>query len=88
MALQPFLLEILVCPETKANLALAPSELVRQLNAAIEKGALLNRAGERVSPKVEAALVRQDQAVAYPVRDDIPVLLIDEQIDLSQLAQR
>jgi uncharacterized protein len=85
MALQPFLLEILVCPETKANLALAPSELVRQLNAAIEKGKLTNRAGERVSQKVEAALVRQDQEVAYPVRDDIPELLIDEQIALSQI---
>jgi uncharacterized protein YbaR (Trm112 family) len=85
MALQPFLLEILVCPETKANLQLAPSELVRQINAAIEKGSLMNKAGDRVQPKIEAALVRQDNSVAYPVRDDIPVLLVDEQIDLSQL---
>ena len=88
MSLQPFLLELLVCPETKGNLALASSELVRQLNTAIEKGTLLNRAGERVTQKLEAALVRQDQAVVYPVRDDIPELLLDEQIALDQLKAR
>jgi uncharacterized protein YbaR (Trm112 family) len=85
MAVDPFLLEILVCPETKTNVAEAPAELVKKLNALIEKGALQNRAGHKVADKIEGALVRQDNAIAYPVRDDIPVMLIDEQIPLDQL---
>jgi uncharacterized protein YbaR (Trm112 family) len=83
--IDPFLLEILVCPETKANVALAPPELVIALNAAIEKGSLSNRGGKRVTDRVQAALVRQDNEVAYPVRDGIPVMLVDEQIALRQV---
>jgi uncharacterized protein YbaR (Trm112 family) len=83
--IDPFLLEILVCPETKANIALAPPELVLALNAAIEKGSLSNRAGKRITERVQAALVRQDNEVAYPVRDGIPVMLVDEQIALRQI---
>jgi uncharacterized protein YbaR (Trm112 family) len=29
------------------------------------------------------ALVREDGAVLYPVRDGIPVMLIDESVDVS-----
>ena len=83
--LDPFLLEILVCPETKANVSLAPPELVVALNAAIEKGALSNRGGKRVTERVQAALVRQDNEVAYPVRDGLPMMLVDEQISLRQI---
>lgn len=84
MAIDPFLLEILVCPETRANVALAPPELLKTLQAAAEKGTLVNRGGQKV-PKLDAALVRQDNEVAYPVRDDIPLMLVDEQISLRAL---
>ena len=83
--IDPFLLEILVCPETKANVSLAPPELVLALNTAIEKGALHNRSGRRVTERVQAALVRQDNEVAYPVRDGLPMMLVDEQISLRQI---
>lgn len=84
MAIDPFLLEILVCPETRAPVSLAPQELLARLQAAAGKGSLKNRGGHAV-PRLDAALVRQDQQVAYPVRDDIPLMLIDEQIDLGGL---
>lgn len=80
MALDPFLLEILVCPETKANVALAPPAVLEQINAAIKKGGLHNRGGARVTEPLEAALLRQDNEVAYPVRGDLPLMLVDEQI--------
>lgn len=85
MSLDPLLLELLVCPETRSPLTLASPELLKQLNTAIGKGRIENRAGKRVTEKLDAALVRQDNAVAYAVRDDVPVMLIDEQLALSQV---
>lgn len=82
MAVSQELLAILVCPETKQPVALAPTELVDTLNAHIQNGTLKNRAGEVVSAALDAALVREDQHYCYPIRDDIPVMLIDEAIPL------
>jgi uncharacterized protein YbaR (Trm112 family) len=82
MTLEGFLLDILVCPETKEKLELAPRDVVKSLNEAIEKGKLKNRAGKPVREPLDEALLRADRAVAYPVRDDIPILLIDEAIEL------
>ena len=82
MAVSQELLTILVCPETKQPVALAPTELVDTLNAHIQNGSLKNRMGEVVSAAMDPALVREDQRYCYPIRDDIPVMLIDEAIPL------
>ena len=82
MAVSQELLAILVCPETKQPVVLAPTELVENLNTYIQNGILKNRAGEVVSAAMDAALVREDQRYCYPIRDDIPVMLIDEAIPL------
>lgn len=37
----------------------------------------------RLTPPPEAALVREDGRVAYPIRDRIPLLVIDEQLKLA-----
>ena len=86
MALDKFLLDILVCPETKAKVALADDALVAELNRRIEKGALQNRSGQPVKGRIDGALVRADRQVAYVVRDDIPVMLVDEAVPLDQLS--
>ena len=78
------LLDILVCPETKQPLRVADVALLERVNASVQKGSLTNRGGQRVSTPVEAGLVRKDGAVLYPVRDDIPIMLIDESIPLSE----
>ena len=77
------LLEILVCPETKQPLSVADADLLAQLNDAIRKGGVTNRGGQRVSAPLAEGLVRQDGSVIYPVRDDIPIMLIDESISLQ-----
>lgn len=76
------LLDILVCPETKQPVRTAGPELLERLNTAIREGAVTNRGGDTVSEQVTEGLVRKDGSLLYPVRDDIPIMLIDEAIPL------
>ena len=82
MTINEELLKILVCPETKQPVHMMAEAQVSSLNRAIETGTLNNRAGNLVSETIDGALVREDQAVCYPIRDDIPIMLVDEAIPL------
>jgi len=79
------LLKTLVCPETRAPLAVADDELIARLNRQIAAGRLHNRGGQAVRQPFVEGLVRQDRMVFYPIVDGIPVMLIDESIALDQL---
>lgn len=85
VSIHPQLLEILVCPETKEPVTVASQEILNGINNAVERGTLNNRSGEAVKDPVTEGLVRADGEVFYPVRDGIPIMLIDESIDLTQL---
>lgn len=80
--LDPDLIEIIACPETRQPLKLADEATLARLNAAIEKGECKNVGGNVVDVALDAALVREDGKVCYPVRERIPVLLIEEGIAL------
>jgi len=77
------LLEILVCPETKQPVAPAPAEVLAKLNASIEAGELRNRGGDAVTKPIEEGLLREDGRILYVVDDSIPVMLIEESIELA-----
>jgi len=79
------LLEILVCPETKQTLKLADEETLEKVNQAVAAGGLMNQGGNRVKKPIVEGLVREDGNVLYPVKDDIPVMLLDEAIRLETL---
>jgi uncharacterized protein YbaR (Trm112 family) len=78
------LLDMLVCPDTRQSVRLAPDEVLARLNRRIEAGEARNRAGSKVEEKVEAGLLREDGLVLYPIRDDIPIMLVEEGIDLGE----
>jgi uncharacterized protein YbaR (Trm112 family) len=82
----PELLEILVCPETHQPVRPAERELLDRLNDAIRSGSVTNRGGDEVADPVEEGLVREDDKILYPVREDIPIMLINEAIELDKLS--
>jgi uncharacterized protein YbaR (Trm112 family) len=77
------LLEILVCPETKQPVQPASDEMLATVNDKIEAGSLRNRGGDTVSNRIEEALVREDGRILYIVDDSIPVMLVEESIELD-----
>jgi uncharacterized protein YbaR (Trm112 family) len=76
------LLSILICPESHQPLREATAGDLAPVNQRIGAGGLTNVGGKPVTQALEAGLVREDGKRIYPIRDGIPVLLIDEGIDL------
>lgn len=77
------LLTILVCPEDKTPVRLATAEEIGAMNRRIEAGTLTNRSGRVVTAALTEGLVRRDDRYLYPIRDDIPIMLVDEAIPLA-----
>ncbi len=81
MAVDPELLEILVCPKTKGSLELVDlpesvrSELVEKYKEHFRE----------TPPVVEQGLLCAESELVYPVVSDIPVMLVDEALPASIL---
>jgi uncharacterized protein YbaR (Trm112 family) len=80
------LLTILRCPVTHKGLNVAKRDLLARVNTAIESGAISNRDGTVLTEPLDEALVTDDEKLAYPVSNGIPVLL--EGDDPRQVQQR
>ena len=81
--IDPELLKILCCPETHQSLALAEASVVESLNQQIEAGQMHNRTGQSVKEKIDGGLVRADSKFLYAIRQNIPIMLIDEALPLK-----
>jgi uncharacterized protein YbaR (Trm112 family) len=79
------LLDIICCPVTRLPLELLDGERLRRLNAAIASGKIHNHGEQPIREALGEALVTRDGRLAYPIRDEIPILLEEECIDLKQL---
>ncbi len=86
MGVDKELLDILCCPETKQDLVLVEGEEITKINKKIKDGSVKNRGGEEVKEPIDAALLREDKQYLYPIREDIPIMLIDEAISYDQFA--
>jgi uncharacterized protein YbaR (Trm112 family) len=80
------LLAILCCPETKLEVSLADDSLIDKLNDAVSRGTLKNKGKKPVTELLDGGLIRADRKILYPIREDIPVMLIEEGIPLDEIA--
>jgi uncharacterized protein YbaR (Trm112 family) len=83
MAVDPELLEILVCPKSKGELEVVdlPEEVRARL---VEKYREHFRDEE---PVVEQGLFSPDSGLVYPIVSDIPIMLIDEALPASAIGR-
>ncbi len=72
------LLAILICPESRQPLAEAGADVLARVNQKIRGGGFQNRGGQVVAEELGEGLVRADGKIVYPIRDGIPMLLVDE----------
>ena len=78
-------LEILCCPETHQSLTLIEGAAIERLNVRVREGTIKNRSGAVVEEPLDGGLLREDRKMLYPIRDGIPVLLIDDAIPFEGL---
>jgi uncharacterized protein YbaR (Trm112 family) len=83
MTVDPQLVEILVCPETRRPVRVASAEELARVNAGVRTGTLRNRGGAKVEKELSEALIREDGRVVFPIDDGIPSMLVEESIPVS-----
>ena len=86
MAVSQELVDILCCPVTKVPVRLMSSDELAKLNAAIGAGSIVQADGAKVEETMEEALITEDGATIYKVKESIPIMLKDQAISASQLA--
>ena len=84
MSIDAALLDILCCPLTQVPLQRLPESRLAKLNELITEKRIKNESKVVVEMPLEAALVTRDGKLAYPIRDGVPILLIEQGIALAQ----
>ena len=77
-------LSLLRCPRTGAELRIAQPEELAAIHESHLKGELENAAGRRPERAIEGALVSACGRWLYPVHEGIPVLLVEEALELGK----
>lgn len=78
-------LSLLRCPRTGGRLALAGPEALTELNDSARKGKLVSVSGQEVQEPLEAALISVCGHWLYPVREGVPMLLVDQALSAADL---
>ena len=80
--LDPEFVKILVCPDNRTSVRIASEQEITNLNQKIEEGSLQNIGGRKVNDKLDGGMIREAGDRLYPVRKNIPVMLVEEAIKL------
>ena len=80
--IDPEFVKILVCPDNRTPVRIASEQEITNLNQKIEEGSFQNIGGRKVNDKLDGGLIREAGARLYPVRKNIPVMLVEEAIKL------
>ncbi|MEL0222487.1 MAG: hypothetical protein VXA39_17940 [Deltaproteobacteria bacterium] len=80
--LDPEFVKILVCPDNRTPVRVASEQEITNLNQKIEEGTLQNIGGRKINDKLDGGLIREAGDRLYPVRKSIPVMLVEEAIQL------
>ena len=80
--LDPEFVKILVCPDNRTPVRVASEQKITDLNQKIEDGTLQNIGGRKVNDRLDGGLVRAAGDRLYPVRKNIPVMLVEDAIKL------
>jgi uncharacterized protein YbaR (Trm112 family) len=83
VAIDPELLEILVCPKSRAPLELV--ELPEDTRATLVEKYREHFRDEE--PVVEEGLYCAESGLVYPIVSDIPIMLIDEALEASVIGR-
>ena len=79
------IIDILACPATQRSLRPLPADKLRVLNDSITAGRAIYVNGDKIDEALDAALVTDNETLIYPIRDNIPVLLVERGISARQL---
>jgi len=79
-------IDLLCAPRTAQRLSLLDSKGLDALNRAIGAGTVTNLEGTPLVQPLREALLTQDRKQIFRVNDGIPVLLPEEAIDTTQIA--
>ncbi len=85
MSIDKDLVALYRCPETLQTVSVADSILIQRINDAVTRGSLQTKGKKPVSTQLEGGLIREDQRILYPIRENIPDMLIENGIPLDQL---
>ena len=80
------LLDILCCPVTRTPVRMLSGIELEALNRAIDAGSVRTEAGTALKSAAAAGLITRDGRTIYRIEDDIPVMLADEAIPATQIA--
>jgi len=82
------LLEILACPENLTGVRLATRTELNAIDARIRAGTLRQWDGTPRHAPVAAALIREDNRIAYEIREGVPIMLIERALVLDETVGR
>lgn len=83
MTITPDILPILRCPAGGGVLTLADADLIERINGEIAAGTARDQLDARVETRIDGGLVPAAGDRLYPIRENIPTLIVEDAIRLG-----